>query len=262
MNQKVNNNTCILYFFICFCLYNHCFSQTLNSLIYPFKTDTIFYSKEKEEQFYNKIKDCDSILNAVNTEKKYESLNREEMKLLTSCDQEIFEYYDVSSKQCNWYCAGGPDTLLASSKKKNSRRHYFGVSNIHDFMHNSIWLTKYQKKVPWITFLFSYYSPRVTTIAITNGDVSTEKRYKHYSRAKTIEISYNDTVIGFIQLLDLRSTQYFEIGVLGNKKDLLQNDKEVGTWELRLKVLDVYQGKKKNFLAMTDIFFDGLDLIH
>ncbi len=262
MNQKVNNNTCLWCFFIYFCLNNHCFSQTLNNFIFPFKTDTIFYSKEKEEQFYNKIKNCDSILNAVNTEKKYESLSREDMKLLTSCDQEIFEYYDVKSKQCNWYCAGGPDTLLASSTKKDSKRHSFEISNLHDFMHNSIWLTKYQKKVPWIKFLFSYYSPRVTTIAITNGDVSTEKRYKHYSRAKTIEISYNDSVIGSIQLLDLRSTQYFQIGVLGNKKELLTQAKEERTWELRLKVMDIYPGKKKNFLAMTDVFFDGLDLIH
>ena len=63
----------------------------------------------------------------------------------------------------------------------------------------------------------------------------------------------NGTPYGILQLDDSRDDQVFEIGTLGHNKngtDLI----------LRFEILEVYKGDKYNDTAITEIYFDGIDV--
>lgn len=229
--------------------------------LFPSKTYPLDYSHEKEMEFNEKMKSCDSILSAVHTEEIYESLTEEQKNLIMICDVGSYNYYDASEPGCSWYCGGGPDTIYASSNLRNSKYYSYEAENIFDDDHFTAWVegAKGNGIGEWIIFSFAYYSPRITQIGITNGYVKTEKAYLENCRVKKIKVLYEGKIWGYLNLEDMRSEQWFDLDTLGHStisKEL--NTKE--NWELKLEIVEVYPGSKYNDLAITDIQFDGIDV--
>jgi hypothetical protein len=221
----------------------------------PAQVDTLNYSPKNEETYYVFAEFCDSILNTIQTEEQYDSLNNHYNQVLGFCERAMkFDYYDVSIEGCSWYCGGGIDTVLSSKPQKSTKYSDFNANNLFDFNHSTAWVSASTNS--WIEISFPA-GPKVTRIGIGNGYMIDNEMYVQYSRAKKIAVFYQNTLLGYLNLADIRSIQYFDIGKIGlNKSD------KSGSWTLRLEILESYSGAKKQNIAITEISFDGVDVVH
>jgi hypothetical protein len=247
-----------LLFLLFYLSFGFLYSQKPKS-IHPFKIDTLTYSKSKEKAFFKSINHCDSLIASIKSDEQYAQLTQEEIRLLDACDKESFNYYDISTLGCSWYCGGGPDSIWTRSTSPASKKEFFDGFNLHDFDHSLRW--KSDKTIDldkeWINFSFSYYSPRVTEVAISNGDVTSKKSYLRNNRAKKINYYYNDTLLGTLELKDLRAIQYFKIDTLGHL--LADIDSSLHkNWNLRFEIIETF--KKNKPISISEINFNGIDV--
>lgn len=259
--MRLKNNLEYLpkYFTIFFCFFIYgLLSANPPKDIFPFKLDTLNYNLEDEQKFNKMISKCDSLLSTIETEEAYSELDDYERKAFDLCDRETWNYYDVSLN-CSWYCGGTVAQTNSSPLAKTNKKELFELENIHDGNHYSSWKSKNTQQTEWIDFRFEYYNPRITSVAITNGDVKTEKSYFKNTRAKTISVFYNDSIIKKLHLLDIRSTQYFKLDTLGFKKSI-DSIQKADFWNLRFEIVNHYYGKKKKNTSITEISFDGIDV--
>ena len=57
-----------------------------------------------------------------------------------------------------------------------------------------------------------------------------------------------------LELEDSRTLQCFDVGLLG------YNDKNAANWTLKFEILDVYPGEKYEDTAISELYFDGVDV--
>lgn len=177
---------------------------------------------------------------------------QKELNILLEKYGEVVENaWDIIDGGCSWYCGGGNYKIKASSSLGDSYKAEFA----NDLSYKTAWVEG--KKDEGISEYLEYYfkndSPRITEIIISNGYMKSEETWKNNNRVKKLKLYVNGVPFGILNLKDSRTDQYFEVGTLGHNKngtDLI----------LKFEILEVYKGSKYNDTAITEIYFDGIDV--
>jgi hypothetical protein len=165
-------------------------------------------------------------------------------------------YGSLYYEGCSWYCGGVVDTLTASGCLRPQGSFTYGAMNAHDFNHESVWATDGNGIGQYLTFTFAGNNPRITSVAILNGHVKSEKAWRDNSRVKTLLMYYNDKPYRLLELEDSRSLQYFDVDTVGYGPDVENAPK----WTLKFEIKEVYPGAKYQDCVIADFIFDGIDV--
>ena len=183
-----------------------------------------------------------------------ELVDKGEIDFDSICNVGVFgALYDQG---CSWYCGGVVDTLTASGSLAPQGGFTYGAMNAHDFDHESVWATDGNGIGQYLTFTFAGNNPRITSVAILNGHVKSEKAWRDNSRVKTLLMYYNDKPYRLLELEDSRSLQYFDVDTVGYGPDVENAPK----WTLKFEIKEVYPGAKYQDCVIADFIFDGIDV--
>ena len=107
----------------------------------------------------------------------------------------------------------------------------------------------------YVRYSFPGSCPRITDVIILNGYVKDEATWKNNGRVKKLLMYYNEKPYAILNLKDCRDFQRFDVGILGYK------DKETAPdWNIKFEILEIYPGEKYQDTAITEIYFDGIDV--
>ena len=177
---------------------------------------------------------------------------QKELNMLLEKYGEVVENaWDIIDGGCSWYCGGGNYKIKASSSLGDS----YKVEFANDLSYKTAWVEgkKDEGIGEYLEYYFKNDSPRITEIIISNGYMKSEETWKNNNRVKKIKLYVNGVPLGVLNLKDSRTDQYFSVGTLGHNKngtDLI----------LKFEILEVYKGSKYNDTAITEIYFDGIDV--
>ena len=177
---------------------------------------------------------------------------QKELNILLEKYGEVVENaWDIIDGGCSWYCGGGNYKIKASSSLNDSYKAEFA----NDLSYKTAWVEgkKDEGTGEYLEYYFKNDSPRITEIIISNGYMKSEETWKNNNRVKKLKLYVNGVPFGILNLKDSRTDQYFEVGTLGHNKngtDLI----------LKFEILEVYKGSKYNDTAITEIYFDGIDV--
>jgi hypothetical protein len=188
-------------------------------------------------------------VNLSNSEK--EELNA----LLELYDETIESIWDIIGGGCSWYCGGGPYKVISSSNLPMQGKTSYEAKNASDLSYKTAWIegVKGYGIGEFIEYYFENNSPRITEIKILNGYIKSDNSWKENARVKKLELSINGEKYAILNLADTKAEQNFKVETLGHrpdKKDLI----------LTFKILDIYEGSKCEDTAITEIYFDGIDV--
>ena len=177
---------------------------------------------------------------------------QKELNILLEKYGEVVENaWDIIDGGCSWYCGGGNYKIKASSSLGDSYKAEFA----NDLSYKTAWVEgkKDEGIGEYLEYYFKNDSPRITEIIISNGYMKSEETWKNNNRVKKLKLYVNSVPFGILNLKDSRTDQYFSVGTLGHNKngtDLI----------LKFEILEVYKGSKYNDTAITEIYFDGIDV--
>lgn len=177
---------------------------------------------------------------------------QKELNILLEKYGEVVENaWDIIDGGCSWYCGGGNYKIKASSSLGDSYKAEFA----NDLSYKTAWVEgkKDEGIGEYLEYYFKNDSPRITEIIISNGYMKSEETWKNNNRVKKFKLYVNGIPFGILNLKDSRTDQYFEVGTLRHNKnetDLI----------LKFEILEVYKGSKYNDTAITEIYFDGIDV--
>tara|TARA_B110000967_G_C18825093_1_gene530902 strand:+ start:31 stop:1263 length:1233 start_codon:yes stop_codon:yes gene_type:complete len=217
-------------------------------------------SVEGEKEFYKKGEKALSIYNKMESESlELSDLSVEERTFIENFS-ETESYCSPVGGGCSWYCGGGPDSVTSTSHLESQGSANYQPSNAHDLDYKTAWVegVKGNGIGEKLIYHFHQNSPRINEINIVNGYVKSENAYKNNSRAKKLKIYFNDTPIAIVNLKDVRGTSTIDIPLLGIAPELRTDVK--AQWTLTFEILDYYQGEKYQDLAISEIYFDGIDV--
>ena len=177
---------------------------------------------------------------------------QKELNILLEKYGEVVENaWDIIDGGCSWYCGGGNYKIKASSSLNDSYKAEFA----NDLSYKTAWVEgkKDEGIGEYLEYYFKNGSPRITEIIISNGYMKSEETWKNNNRVKKLKLYVNGVPFGILNLKDSRTDQYFSVGTLGHNKN--------GTdLVLKFEILEVYKGSKYNDTAITEIYFDGIDV--
>ena len=177
---------------------------------------------------------------------------QKELNILLEKYGEVVENaWDIIDGGCSWYCGGGNYKIKASSSLNDSYKAKFA----NDLSYKTAWVEgkKDEGIGEYLEYYFKNDSPRITEIIISNGYMKSEETWKNNNRVKKLKLYVNGVPLGVLNLKDSRTDQYFSVGTLGHNKngtDLI----------LKFEILEIYKGSKYNDTAITEIYFDGIDV--
>ena len=159
--------------------------------------------------------------------------------------------WQVMSGGCSWYCAGGPFKVVASSTLGPQ----YAAAKIDDFSLQYAWVEGAVGDGigESVTYYFKQNSPRLNEIKVYNGYVKTAALWRANNRVKKLKLWVNNRPYALLSLRDSPALQTFKVPLLGHradKKDLM----------LRFEILEIYPGTTYHDTALTEIFFDGIDV--
>jgi hypothetical protein len=162
----------------------------------------------------------------------------------------------VVGMECSWYCGGGPDTVWASSTVKPAGEHRYDAMQAHDLDYCHAWAEGVAG--PGIgeslTYLFANDSPRLHTINISNGLVTSERAWRANNRVKRLRVDENGVPVAILELADSMADQAFKLPrLLGHRAD-------GRPMLLTFTILDAYPGMQYDDTVITEIWFDGTDV--
>ena len=177
---------------------------------------------------------------------------QKELNILLEKYGEVVENaWDIIDGGCSWYCGGGNYKIKASSSLGVSYKAEFA----NDLSYKTAWVEgkKDEGIGEYLEYYFKNDSPRITEIIISNGYMKSEETWKNNNRVKKLKLYVNGVPFGILNLKDSRTDQYFSVETLGHNKngtDLI----------LKFEILEVYKRRKYNDTAITEIYFDGIDV--
>ncbi len=238
------------------------FGQTIKEL-QPKLGKLIDKSLQGEIKFVKLQDQCEKFWMAHQNNFDEAKLTASEKKLYKQCDTDFEGYWDVLGVGCSWYCGGGQDTNSASSTLKAFKGINYSAKNIHDLNYETAWI----EGVPgygigeYITYYFPPQNPRITDIIIVNGYVKSQTAWQDNSRVKKLKMYLDSKVIAILNLADSRQEQTFKFDPLGygNKKDW-KTFQAKPWWTIKFEIVEVYKGDKYDDTAITEIYFDGIDV--
>lgn len=220
-------------------------------------------SEQGEKEFIAERKKCENVWQKVSNQKDYENLSEADKSIYDNCDETYENYWDILGIGCSWYCGGGQDTLSASSELKPNKERTYSAKNIHDLSYKTAWI----EGVPgfgigeFVTYHIPPQNPRITEIIIVNGYVKSDKAWRDNSRVKKLKMYLDDKPIAILNLQDSKKEQHFKFEPLGySDRDNWEELKVKPYWTIKFEILEVYKGEKYEDTAITEIYFDGIDV--
>jgi hypothetical protein len=197
----------------------------------------------------------DAIIKKLDAGTQYDDLTDEEKTIMEKYDL-YDDMWDILGNEDGWYCGEGPYKVTASSFLTSSGNVDYKPKNAHDFSFKTAWVegVKGYGIGEYLEYYFTNKCPRVTEIKIYNGYVKSDKAWKKNSRVKTIKMYVNNTPYAILNLKDTKAEQTFTVEPLGRRtdgKDLI----------LKFEIVDVYKGTKFDDVVITELFFDGIDVL-
>lgn len=188
-----------------------------------------------------------------------ESLTKgEELELeaiLKEYDETKEHIWDIDGSGCSWYCGGGNYKIFASSNLKSENKNTYEAISANDLSYKTAWVEG--KKDAGIGEYLEYYfkneSPRVSSIIVANGYLKSDASWENNNRVKSLKFYVNGAFFGILNLTDTKSDQRFELGTFGRNQD-------GSDLVFKFEINEVYQGKKYNDTAISEIYFDGIDV--
>ena len=186
----------------------------------------------------------------------YDDMKESQRNIIDLCEHSdaLMHFY---SPACSWYCGGIVDTIISSSCQKADKYGSYEGIKAHDWDINSAWVTNSRKYGVGesVTYTFPGNCPRLTTIIVLNGYTRDINEWQDYSRVKKLKLYYDEKPYAILELHDTRDEQNFKVGLLGFR-DVEHPQK----WTLRFEILEVYPGRKHRNTAITELYFDGVDV--
>ncbi len=187
---------------------------------------------------------------------KLTSTEQKELDTLLKKYGEVVEsMWDIVDGGCSWYCGGGNYEVKSSSSLNSEKGIKYHAKNANDLSYRTAWVEgKPDEGIgEYLEYYFKNNSPRITEIIISNGYMKSETAWKNNNRVKKLKLIINGKLFGILNLEDSKSDQTFELGTFGHNKngtDLI----------LRFEIVEVYKGDKFNDTAITEIYFNGIDV--
>lgn len=199
---------------------------------------------------YADLQVCDRVAMKASTD--YDALSDVEFALLCFVEENpvLSHFY---SGNCSWYCGGQIDSVTASSALADR----YAAEKAHDFSIVTAWVEGVEGngEGEYLRYSFPGTCPRITTVLIHNGYVKNWEVWYDNARVKRLLMYYNDEPYAILNLQDTMGLQSFDVGVLG-----YEDKDSAPAWSIKFEILEVYPGKKYEDTAITEIYFDGIDV--
>jgi hypothetical protein len=197
-------------------------------------------------------------------ERQTELLSREDLTetekleldaLVQKYGEVVQSVWDIIDGGCSWYCGGGNYKVTASSELATQNFNSYKAKSANDLSYLTAWVEgkKGSGIGEYIEYSFQNNSPRITSIIISNGYMKSDNAWKNNNRVKSLKLFVNGKEFGILKLTDSKTDQTFKIGTFGHNKD-------GSDLVLKFEVLEVYRGDKYDDTAITEIYFDGIDV--
>jgi hypothetical protein len=176
-------------------------------------------------------------------------------KLMINYNETMESIWDIIGGACSWYCGEGPYKVIESSYLPKQGDNEYTGTMAHDFSFRTAWVegVKGYGIGEYVEYYFRNQAPRITEIKIFNGYVKSEKAWIENSRVSKLKLSVNGKDLVLLNLEDIQAQQNFKIDPMGKRadgKDLI----------IRFTIADIYKGSKFDDTAITEIYFDGIDV--
>lgn len=199
---------------------------------------------------YTDLQVCDRVVMKASTDS--DALSDVEFALLCFVEENpvLSHFY---SGNCSWYCGGQIDSVTASSALADR----YAAEKAHDFSIVTAWVEGVEGngEGEYLRYSFPGTCPRITTVLIHNGYVKNWEVWRDNARVKRLLMYYNDEPYAILNLQDTMGLQSFDVGVLG-----YEDKDSAPAWSIKFEILEVYPGKKYEDTAITEIYFDGIDV--
>ena len=197
---------------------------------------------------------CEKLVIAANDDyDNYKAMSQKEKDIIAIAewDEVLMHFY---SPACSWYCGGLVGPISASSSLSEK----YKAENIHDFCITTAWVEGKpgNGEGEYIMYSFPAICPRITAVSIHNGYIKDKRTWKNNGRVKKLLMYYNDEPYTILNLQDTRDCQTFDVGVLG----FHDFKEDTPDWTIKFEILEVYPGDKYQDTAITEIYFDGIDV--
>ncbi len=236
------------------------FAQDLNVLeaevweILDFGSETQKKWK-KREQLYDDLN---------SGEKTEATLTKEEKEVINLWDETYSSMWSVEGDGCSWYCGAGDYTVKTSSELSSNGELTYKTENLTDFNYKTAWV---EGKPGYgigefITFKIPSTHPRITTIILVNGYVKSKKAWRDNSRVHELKMFINDKPHAIIKLKDAYAKQHIKLKeILGySDREDVEELKKKKDLNVRFEIMSVFKGDKYDDTAITEMYFDGLDV--
>jgi len=188
----------------------------------------------------------------------------EELALIEKYDVEMKgDLWNVMEGGCSYYCGAGQYEVETSSYLASNRGLNYTSENLTDFSYETAWV---EGKEDYgigesIRFEFVATHPRVTTIIIVNGYVKSDDLWKKNSRVKSLQMYIDDVPHAILMLKDANDEQVFKFDPIGHsEREDTEKLSQMPPFSIRFEILEVYKGDKYTDTAITEIYFDGIDV--
>ena len=219
-------------------------------------------SPEGEKKFHENMLKCPDLWEKVNGgDMDTSKLNADERIVFRNiCMEEKEDYWEILGTGCSWYCGGGLDSTFASSELVGGN---YSANNIHDLSFKTAWVEGAAGHGigEQITYDFPPENPRITTIIIVNGYAKSPKAWIENSRVKKLKMYVDGKAYAILELADSKQEQSFSFSPLGvvDRKDY-DKLRTYPRWTITFEIMEVYPGSKYEDTAITEIYFDGIDV--
>lgn len=229
----------------------------------PTSVEPLNLSAEGEKQFNDDKKAFAAISEKLQNDVDYEKLPANEKAIMNRVDETMEDYWDIIGGGCSWYCGGGPQDVTASSALSGQGQNTYSSENAHDLNYKTAWVEGVSGYGigQYLLYKFSPQAARINEIIIVNGYAKSETAWKNNSRVKHLKMYVNDKPYAILSLEDARANQHFKIEPIGNSDRADFNKlKTLPAWTIKFEIMDVYKGAQYDDVAITEIYFDGLDV--
>lgn len=195
--------------------------------------------------------------------KSWDDLNEEDAAILDRYGEIAESIWAIDGGGCSWYCGGGPKEVTASSYLKSQGKVSYLPENAHDLDYKNAWIEGVDGYGigEFLTYTFSAGAPRITEIIFVNGYVKSEAAYRNNSRVKKLKVYLNNEPFAIITLEDKITNQGFKFEPIGiDDRDNHELLNSMPDWTLKFEILEVYEGLKYDDVAISEIYFDGIDV--
>lgn len=183
-------------------------------------------------------------------------IEKKELYILVNKYGEVVEsVWDIINGGCSWYCSGGNYKVSSSSELAGQKNNKYSDVFANDLSYKTAWIEGKEDSGigEFIEYSFKNEAPRITSIIISNGYMKSNNTWKNNNRVKSLKLYINGKVFGILKLTDTKTDQIFKLGTFGHNED-------GSDLVLRFEILEVYLGEKYNDTAITEIYFDGIDV--